>query len=164
MVFWGICLSLIVIFLVIFSVVRNDFNIFISLLPLCLLASVMVSFFVSSFVTADANVVKFEENSVPIYSLNDNLEDNSLFVLGTGSSSSNLKYHYFVKDGDYLEYSSVSAKSVKIQFDDVPRLVTYSYKFKNPLLSKFFFCLEPSYKVLYVPESTIYKNINIDLK
>lgn len=126
--------------------------------------SILIGLFASFIVSLSADSHVVVSNEVEIYSLKDNFSSSSSFILGTGSSKSNLKYHYFVNGDNGLEYQSILASDVSIQFDDSPRLIIYENQFKNKSLGFWFCNLNGSYKVLYIPENTIYQDISIDLE
>lgn len=162
MIFFGICLcvSLVVLVLIVFFVDSD----FLELLPLFAFVPVMLTLCVSGVVSGSSASVRVIVDEQAIYSLSDTSVSEGGFLLGSGYVDEELKYRYFVKSGSGLKFNEVSADSVVIAFDDEPRLVKYENKFKNKALSNWFWCLKSSEKVLYIPENTVFSDINIDLK
>lgn len=106
----------------------------------------------------------YQETSLPIISLEDNVKQQGNFFLGTGTKDEQL-YYYFVLNIEHgFKIENVSAKDTYVRYDSQPRIIIkraigfknwYNYIWAIPLRTQ---------NVIYVPEGTIISNYNIDLQ
>lgn len=106
----------------------------------------------------------YQETSLPIISLEDNMKQQGNFFLGTGTADEQL-YYYFVLNTEHgFKVENVSAKDTYIRYDSQPRIIIkraigfknwYNYIWAIPIKTQ---------NVIYVPEGTIINNYNIDLQ
>jgi hypothetical protein len=117
----------------------------------------------------DINIT--EDVAYEIYSINDNIELNGRFTLGTGRIEG-IDYYYFYKNTkNGYKVSKIEATSVYIQETDKrkPQLTYKYHKYIYPDWYKKYFILNPNPHdqeiiTIYVPKNTIKQRYTLDLK
>ena len=105
-------------------------------------------------------------NDKPIIALQDNIETNGRFFLGSGTVDENSVYYYMTEDEFGYKMDTVDTDSAYIQYSkDKPHIETYTPYFTNDFVEFFTGgCLYGSRTIIYVPKGSIVENYNVDLQ
>lgn len=107
----------------------------------------------------------YQETSMPIVSLEDNMKQQGKFFLGSGTTNGQLYYYFVLKTEHGFKVENISAKDAYIRYDSQPRIVIKKVTgFKNWYHYIWAIPLKTSQNIIYVPEGTIIGNYNIDLQ
>lgn len=124
------------------------------------LLAFIVLFLASVFVPCQATYKKQS-----LTSLQDSVETEGSFFIGTGNIDGKPTYAYYVDHGNYSTFETVKARDVKVFTD-----ASYPYvKLKTGCVSKYpwlAYCFTDTTSVeeIHVPEGTIKSNYNLDAK
>lgn len=106
----------------------------------------------------------YQETSMPIVSLEDNMKQQGKFFLGSGTVNNELHYYFVLKTEHGFKVKNVSAEETEVRYDSQPHIVIkqatgfkhwYNYIWAIPIKTQ---------STIYVPEGTIINNYNIDLQ
>lgn len=115
--------------------------------------------------TGIADTEVFLDHEWELHSLNDNIEIEGQYFIGTGSFDSEPKYYVMLKTEMGYEMKTYDISEVTLIYSDTPRVEFYKNYYTNPVVK--FFCGEESldthYKI-YIPEGSILNNYQIDLE
>lgn len=105
-------------------------------------------------------------NDKPIIALQDNIETNGSFFLGSGTVDENPVYYYMAEDEFGYKMDTIDVDSTYIKYSkDKTHIETYTPYFTNGVVEFFTGgCLGSSRTVIYIPKGSIVENYNIDLQ
>jgi hypothetical protein len=107
-----------------------------------------------------------EVRQYDLVSFNDSGQLDGRFFLGSGTVNESMYYRFYYEKGKGFNYNKIEANSVKnIYYDDDPRIIKYRIT-KKPkgLWSLMTFGFYDYYYLIYVPEGSIKRQFNLDLK
>jgi hypothetical protein len=105
-------------------------------------------------------------NDKPIIALQDNIETNGRFFLGSGTIDEDPVYYYMAEDEFGYKMDTVDTDFAYIQYSkDKPHIETYAPYFTNGFVEFFTGgCISGNRTIIYVPKGSIVENYNVDLQ
>lgn len=107
-----------------------------------------------------------EDRSVKIMSLQDGTNISGSFFLGCGSIDGEMKFTFYVEEGDKYKLMQLPARLVNIKYSDYPAVHQYKRRLVKGIFINYFSVIMPSDDnyVITVPKGTIKNDFTLDAK